>query len=289
MNRVQVWTLATRPKTLILSACPVLVGVTIAISAGHFSPWLFLCTLLTAMGIQIGTNLANDYYDFLKGADTSQRKGSLRVTQAGLVTPEAMKRAIILCFTLTFLLGCVLIWKGGITFAFLLAISIALGVLYTGGPYPLAYLGIGEMFVFLFFGPIAVLGTYYLQAHELSKEAFIAGIAPGALSMAVLHANNMRDVEEDRKANKRTLPVRFGRGFGRFMYIFCLSIIVIPCLFFYDKHPFILLTLLTLLPAIPLMRAMMQTEDPKVLHLLFANTGKLPWLYTLLFSIGWML
>ena len=273
MNRIQVWTLAARPKTLVAGIAPVLIGTTLALCQGRFNLSIFLFTLLTALGIQIGTNLANDYFDFIKGADTAERKGFTRMTQAGFVTPAAMKRAMITTFAITLLSGGYLIWHGGALIAILLSLSVALGVLYTGGPFPLAYLGLGEFFVLFFFGPIAVLGTYFLQTGTYCLEAFIAGLSPGALSMAILIVNNVRDIEEDKKANKKTLAVRFGKIFGRCEFLFAILLSLIPPALFFSTHPFSCLTLLILLPAIPLMRAMVTNEDPKLLNSLFSKTA----------------
>ena len=289
MNRVQVWVYASRPKTLVIGISPVVMGATLAISQGIFNPMLFLFTLFTTLAIQIGTNLANDYFDFIKEADTKERKGFMRVTQAGLVTPTKMKKAMIATFCIACLCGSYLIWNGGFPIVILLTLSVALGVLYTGGPFPLAYLGLGELFAFLFFGPIAVLGTYYLQTGTLSKEAFMIGLSPGGFSMAFLIVNNVRDIDEDRIANKKTMAVRFGRTFGKCQYLFSIFLTLLPILFFYPGHPFSLFTLLILFPAIPLMRMMTSNQDPRMLNLLFAKTGQLQWLFTLLFCIGWLL
>lgn len=289
MNRIQVWTHAARPKTLIAGISPAFIGVTLAISQGSFNLTTFLFTLLTGMCIQIGTNLTNDYFDFIKGADTKDRKGFMRVTQAGLVTPEAMKRAMIATFAIAALSGCYLIWQGGAMIALMLALYIALSVLYTAGPFPLAYLGLGDVFVLFLYGPAAVLITFYLQTGTLSTEALLAGLSPGALSMAILAVNNVRDIEEDRLAGKKTLPVRFGRTFGKCQFLFSIMLALVPILFFYSAHPFSLLALLILLPALPLMRAMISNQDPRQLNQLFGKTGQLLWLFTLLFCIGWML
>lgn len=289
MNRVQVWVYAFRPKTLVIGICPVVMGATLAIGQGIFNPLMFLFTLLTTLAIQIGTNLANDYFDFVKRADTQERKGFMRVTQAGLVAPVTMKKAMMAAFAIACMSGSYLIWQGGLPIALLLAISIALGVLYTGGPFPLAYLGLGELFAFLFFGPIAVLGTFFLQTGTLSQEAFIMGISPGAFAMAFLIVNNVRDIEEDRLANKKTLAVRFGKTFGKCQYLFSILLSLVPILFFYRDHPFSLLTLLILLPAMPLMRSMAGNQDPRLLNPLFVKTGQLQWLFTLLCCIGWLL
>jgi 1,4-dihydroxy-2-naphthoate polyprenyltransferase len=289
MNRVQVWVYAFRPKTLVIGISPVIIGATLSLSQGTFNPMIFLFTLLTALAIQIGANLANDYFDFVKGADTKERKGFMRVTQARLVAPENMKKAMIATFCIACLCGSYLIWEGGLAIALLLAVSIALGVLYTGGPFPLAYLGLGELFAFLFFGPIAVLGTYFLQTGILSKEALMIGISPGAFSTAFLIVNNVRDIEEDRLAHKKTMAVRLGKTFGKCQYLFSILLTLVPILFFYTEHPFSLLTLLILLPAIPLMHMMVSHQDPRLLNQLFAKTGQLQWLFTFLFCIGWML
>ncbi|MBS0620418.1 MAG: 1,4-dihydroxy-2-naphthoate polyprenyltransferase [Verrucomicrobia bacterium] len=289
MHALKIWTLAARPKTLIISQCPVLIGTTLAIHHGFFSAPLFFFTLLSALCIQIGTNFANDYFDFLKGADTKERKGPLRVMQAGLVKQRTMRWAIACAFFLAVLTGIPLLLVGGIPFALLLALSITLGILYTGGPYPLAYLGISELFVFLFFGPIAVAGTYYLQAGSLTLESLCIGIAPGALAMLPLIINNTRDIEEDRKARKWTLPARFGKLFGNWEYTVSLMLSFLPLLFCYREHPFSLLALLILLPAIPLVKSLFQNKNSKELNFLFGKTGQLLALFTLLFCIGWML
>jgi 1,4-dihydroxy-2-naphthoate polyprenyltransferase len=291
MHPVRIWLTAARPKTLIAGISPVLMGTTLALSVGAFRPWVFFFTLLTAVGIQIGTNLANDYFDFLKGADTVERKGSLRVMQAGLASTFQMQCAIILTFALTFLMGCTLIYRGGSIIAILLILSLVLAFFYTAGPYSLAYLGLGEIFVLIFFGPLAVLGTYYLQTLAFSKEACLAGIAPGCISTAILIANNVRDIDEDRKAQKKTLVVRFGKTFGMIEYVSVLFMALIPMLFFCQSHPFSLLTFLILLPAFPLMRGMLneKNHNPTVLNQIFAHTGKLLFLFTFLFCLGWML
>jgi 1,4-dihydroxy-2-naphthoate octaprenyltransferase len=288
MNRAQVWIHAARPKTLVTGISPALIGTTLAIGQGKFDLLLFLLTLCTGLCIQIGTNLCNDYFDFVKGADTAERKGFMRVTQAGLVTPAAMKRAIVALFTLAFLSGCYLIAQGGIGIAGMLAVYILLSILYTAGPYPLAYLGLGDLLVLFLYGPGATLITYYLQMGSLSKEAFFAGLSPGALSMAILTVNNVRDIEEDRVANKKTLVVRFGRRFGKGQFLFAILLSLLPLAVLYSTHPFCVLSALILLPALPLGLTMIKNQDPRQLNPLFGKTAKLLWLFTLLFCIGWM-
>lgn len=291
MHPIRIWLIAARPKTLIASISPVLLGTTLSLSDGTFHLWVFLLTLFTALSIQITTNLANDYFDFVKGADSIERKGPLRVMQAGYVSATEMKWAITGMLIFTFVLGCPLIFHGGIFIACLLALSLVLAIFYTAGPYSLAYLGISELFVIFFFGPIAVSCTYYLQTLSFSKEACLVGLSPGCISTAILVANNVRDIEEDRKAHKKTLPARFGKTFGTIEYVIMLLMALLPILFFYQSHPFSLLIFLILIPAFPLIRGMLSEKNhtPALLNQIFVQTGKLLFLFTFLFCMGWML
>lgn len=287
MNRLQVWTLALRPKTLIASLCPVLIATTLAGTQGALHAGIALTTLLTALGLQISTNLINDYFDSLKGADTSERKGPLRVTAAGLVTNAGMKRAILISLLFTALAGSVLIWHGGAIIASLVALSLLLAFVYTAGPYPLAYLGLADPFAFLFFGPVATAGAYFLQMQHWSTESALAGLGPGALACALLTINNVRDVEEDAKAGKRTLIVRFGKRFGQFEYLSLHLIAFTSPLLFVAHHPLALLASLALLPAVPVLRALFVVRDPIGFNLLLQKTAQIELIYTLLFCIGY--
>ena len=175
---------------------------------------------LSALLIQIGTNLSNDYFDFLKGSDTKERIGPARVTQAGLVSPEKMLYIFTFVFGLSMLIGVYLVNRGGWPIVIIGILSIASGILYTGGPIPIGYIGLGDIFVFIFFGPIALCGTFYVQAMELPFEVFIAGMGPGFLAISLLSINNLRDEPTDKKSGKKTLAVRFGPSFARGEYIF---------------------------------------------------------------------
>jgi 1,4-dihydroxy-2-naphthoate polyprenyltransferase len=286
---MKIWFDAIRPKTLIISISSVLIGTAMAMSDGSFNPLMFFFTLLTAMGIQICANLVNDYYDYLKGADTKERKGPVRATASGLISSIAMRRACFFSFASTLIIGSYLIWEGGLLVSLLLALSLLLAFCYTGGPYPIAYLGFGEIFVFIFFGLFAVSGTYFLQTGVFSKEALLAGIGPGAISVAVLIANNLRDYEEDLKASKKNLVVRFGRLFGKCEYLLSLLIaIFLPFLFFPEK-PFLLLSSLTLFPALFLFYSLFKAKDAAHFIPIFAKTPQFLLLYTFLFIMGWML
>jgi 1,4-dihydroxy-2-naphthoate octaprenyltransferase len=205
------WILAARPKTLVAAAAPVVVGAGLAAHHASFAALPALAALLGALLIQIGTNLANDYYDFVRGADTRERVGPVRVTQAGLVAPETVRRAMILVLAAAMLPGAYLVAVGGWPIVWIGLVSLACAVLYTGGPAPLAYHGLGDVFVFVFFGLVAVGGTHYVQAGAWPADAWLAGTGVGALSTAVLVVNNLRDVDTDVAAGKRTLAVRLGR------------------------------------------------------------------------------
>ena len=290
-SSVKLWWMAARPKTLAAAVAPVIVGTAMAIEAGRVEWLAAVCALLGALFIQIGTNFSNDYVDFQKGADTGDRKGPLRVTQAGWVTPQGMKQATILVFGLAVAAGSYLIWRGGWPILVVGLFSIACGVLYTVGRYSLAYLGLADLFVLLFFGPVAVGGTYYVQALALPTEVLIAGLGPGLLATAILLVNNIRDVEEDRAANKKTLVVRAGRSFGVGLYVFCiLGAVLLPgILFFLTGHHLASLTAsLVVLPAIPIVQTLCREDNARALNPLLGATGRLLVIYSLAFSLGWM-
>jgi len=204
------WILAIRPKTLPAAAAPVLVGVALAVNLGGFQPLPALAALAGALLIQIATNLANDYFDFMKGADTEERVGPVRVTQAGLISPGAVRAAMLLTLLGALLVGVYLVRVAGPPILWVGLVSLICAVAYTGGPFPLAYHGLGDVFVFVFFGLVAVSGTVYVQMLEWLPQAIWAGAGVGAVSTSLLVVNNLRDIETDRRAGKRTLAVRLG-------------------------------------------------------------------------------
>lgn len=216
MNR---WILASRPKTLPAAVVPVVLGMALATHDGGFALLPALICLAFALLIQIGTNFANDYFDFVKGADNETRVGPTRAVASGLVAPVTMKRATHGVFALAFVIGCALIPYGGWGLALIGVLSILCGYAYTGGPYPLGYNGLGDIFVFIFFGLIATGCTYYVQAGVWTWDAALLGCIPGALSTNILVVNNLRDVETDRVAGKRTLAVRLGIFWGEVQYV----------------------------------------------------------------------
>lgn len=214
-GRLQIWLEATRPRTLPAAIAPVLVGTALAWQADSVRWGAAAACFGFALLVQIGTNFANDYYDARKGADTAERVGPRRAVASGLVSPAAMRSAMIGVFAAAFLVGLTLLGYGGWPLLVIGVLSIACGVAYTGGPYPLAYHGLGDVFVFVFFGLVAVGATAFVQIASLPPAALIAGAGVGALATNILVANNYRDVETDAKAHKRTLLVKWGRAYGR--------------------------------------------------------------------------
>lgn len=290
MASFSTWIQAARPKTLIASLSPVLICAVI-VNPKEFLIWMLVCVLvLTALGIQIISNLANDYFDCLKGADTPERKGPTRVMAAGLVSQQEMQWAIRMSMGFTALCGSALVCQGGWLFALLLALALLLAILYTGGPYPLAYLGLGDLFVFVFFGPVAIGSAYLLLTKRWDLTPFIVGLAPGALSTALIAINNLRDVEEDRAAHKNTLSVRLGKGFGKGEILVCLLIPLIVPLFFLHSHPFAYgITLGMFLPSLRLgIKVVRSKKDSPYNHLLI-NAAQLLLVLTLLFCLFWNL
>ena len=210
----KIWVAAARPRTLAAAVAPVIVGSALAWRAGAFHGAAAAACLAFALLVQIGANFANDYYDFVHGADTGERVGPRRAVAAGLVPPAAMHQAMWLTFGLAFAVGLTLVAWGGWWLVAVGVACIASGIAYTGGPLPLGYLGLGDLLVFVFFGLVAVGATFYVQAGHVSLSVLLAAIAIGLLTVNILLVNNFRDVETDRKAGKRTLVVRFGRRFA---------------------------------------------------------------------------
>lgn len=222
MNRWRAWLLAIRPRTLSVSIAPVLAGTGLAFADGMGVPDVAVVAMAGAVLVQIVANLVNDYFDFVKGADTDARVGPVRVVQAGLVMPEQLLVAVYGFLVLAFFAGGYLLAAAGWPVAVVGAASLLCAFAYTAGPFPLAYHGLGDAFVFVFFGPVAVVGTYYVQALSTTPDAFLAGTGMGVFSMAVLGANNLRDRETDAAAGKRTLAVRLGPLPAAVQYAVCL-------------------------------------------------------------------
>jgi len=250
MTRARIWLLAARPRTLTAAAAPVFLGTGLAMGRGGFRFGPALAALLGALLIQVGTNLANDYYDHLRGGDTEDRIGPLRVTQAGLLPPKLVRNGAFLVLGLALVLGLYLVWEGGVPIVLIGLASLVCAIAYTGGPFPLAYHGLGDLFVFLFFGLVAVGGTYWVQALAFGPEVLLAGTGMGAMATAILVLNNLRDLETDARVGKRTLAVRIGRLGTKLEFLTLLAVgLLVPLLgmVWAGWTPWTLMTLLTAL------------------------------------------
>jgi 1,4-dihydroxy-2-naphthoate octaprenyltransferase len=291
-SQIRVWLQAARPKTLWAAVAPVLMGTAMAWEEGVLHPVSAAAALVFAVLIQVGTNLCNDYADFRKGADTEERQGPVRVTQAGLVSPSAVLRATFLVFGLASLVGLYLVSRVGWGYLYVVAFAVLFGVMYTAGPFALGYQGLGDVFVLIFFGPVAVAGTHFVQAQSFSWLAAAVGLGPGLLSVAVLVVNNLRDAESDARAGKRTLVVRFGRPFGKGEYAACLlGALALPLVLpgVAPARPFSLLVLLLLPLAFTMIRRIRRAAEPREFAPFLACTARFLLLYSLLFSVGWVL
>lgn len=286
--RFKVWLLASRPKTLWAAVSPVLIGTAFAYADKTWHAPAALAALVAALFIQIGTNFANDYFDFTKGADSGDRIGPLRATQAGLIPPAQMRNAFLVVFALAMVIGLYLVWRGGWIIVLIGSISILLGILYTATPYALAYTGLADLFVLIFFGPVAVGGTYYVQSLTITPAVLLAGLAPGLISTALLTVNNLRDIKQDRAAGRKTLAVRFGATFAKFEYAVALTLAcAIPLLLarlLQAKHQTILATG-TILLALPAIKTVFAYRDAAVLNAVLTSTGRFLLIFSLVFSV----
>jgi 1,4-dihydroxy-2-naphthoate octaprenyltransferase len=290
LNQRQIWLLAARPKTLPAAAAPVFVGSSLAFYHHGFRPLPALVTLITALLLQVGANLANDVFDFIRGADNENRLGPVRVTQSGLLTPRQVLVGMWVVFGLSAVAGVYLTAVSGWLILLIGGCAILAAIAYTGGPFPLGYYGLGDLFVFLFFGLAAVCGTYYIQTKTLTAEALLAAIPMGFLSTAILIVNNLRDIETDRAVGKHTLAVRLGLQGTRWEYLGCVT------------AAYLLPLILTLSGAIPIWTMTAWLSIPlavqvtrkvwrlqgKSLNKALAETGRLELVYGIMFSLGWL-
>jgi len=285
------WILAARPKTLPAAIVPVVVGSSIAIYYNKFNLIASLTALFCSLLFQIGANFVNDLFDYLHGTDKKERTGPQRAVASGLISVNEMKLGIIIVFGLSFLLGLYLVYLGG-WFIFLIGVlSIITAVAYTAGPFPLAYHALGDIAVFLFFGFAGTIGTYYVQAKEITPLIFWASVPVGALITNILVVNNYRDREEDKLSGKNTLAVILGEKFSRLQYVFfmMLSYLILFVVYFtFKKSVFVFLPVLSLPIAIKLIK-MIYTLKGKELNKTLELTAKLSAIYGLLFAAGILL
>jgi 1,4-dihydroxy-2-naphthoate octaprenyltransferase len=287
VSPLKLWAQAARPKTLPAAVAPVLVGTALAASEDVFKPLRFVCALIGSIFIQIGTNLANDYSDARRGADTEDRLGPVRVTAGGLVPPRRVLVWTWVAFGIAVAAGGYLIAVAGWELLAVGVASIIAGILYTGGPKPYGYEGLGEVFVFLFFGVVAVAGSYFVQTEDLTRAAFDLSVPVGLLSAAILVVNNVRDIETDRRAGKRTSAVRLGREKARRLFVLMIVFSYLALIgLVFELSPWVLLPLLTIPLAVPLVRTVNTRTDGVSLNGALAATGQLLAAFSVLLAIG---
>lgn len=284
------WILAIRPKTLPAAAGPVMIGFALAYREGAHHLTSVMLAALVALLIQAGTNMVNDYADFKKGADTERRVGPVRVTQAGLITPADMKTGMVIILFLIITLSIPLVLRGGVPILIIGLLSIISGIIYTAGPFPLGYNGLGDVFVLIFFGPVATAGTYYVQTLELGLNSVLAGLGPGLLSVAILSINNLRDYDDDILSGKNTLVVIFGRGFGKAEYLVSIVIAAfVPVIIFLsgERMNYSVMVLLLLVMSIKPIKIVMKDGRGSIMNEMLAFTGRMLLAYSIIFAIGW--
>lgn len=291
LSPLQVWVLASRPKTLPAAAAGVITGTALAWRDGHFQAGPALAALFVALLLQIGSNLANDVYDYERGADAGERHGPLRVTQAQLLTPGQVKAGMMVVFGVSVLLGLYLAFAAGWMVVLIGLAAILSAVAYTGGPFPLGYYGLGDLFVFVFFGVAAVAGTYFVQAGTVSVQAWWMSLPIGWLIVNILVVNNLRDIRADRAAGKRTLAVRLGERGARTQYLvlFVLSYMILPVLVSFGILPWISLLVWLSLPLGWRSWQVVRQQAGRPLNAALAGTSQAALVYSLLFFVGMVL
>ena len=285
---LKAWLSAIRPRTLPAAAAGVIMGSALAWRDGFFRLDAALSCLLAAVLLQIGSNLANDVFDFERGTDTPERLGPLRVTQAGLLRPSQVKIGMIVVFALAALFGLYLAWLGGWPIIIIGIAAILAAIAYTGGPFPLGYHGLGDLFVFIFFGLVSVAGTYYVQAGFVSSAAWWMTVPPGLIITAILVVNNLRDLENDRKAGKRTLAVILGEQATKTQYLLCMIIayLTLPLAISIEVIPWSSLAAWLSLPIAVRATRLVFAERGRPLNAALGGTGQTAMLFGILFWIG---
>jgi 1,4-dihydroxy-2-naphthoate octaprenyltransferase len=289
---VRIWLMAARLRTLPAAIAPVIVGTALAGYEGVFHPLRLIAALIGAIFIQVGTNLSNDYSDARRGADTDDRLGPVRVTAGGLVPPKRVLVATYVSFGVAVLAGVYLIVVAGWQLLLVGGASILAGVLYTGGPRPYGYEGLGELFVFLFFGIVAVAGSYFVQVKHLQWEAFALAVPVGLLAASILVVNNVRDIDTDRRAGKKTLAVRLGRDRTRLLFAVMVygAYVLAPVTWLFGPlDAWLLAPVLSLPVAIPLVRLVQNRADGPSLNGALAQTGMLQLAFCMLLAAGVLL
>jgi len=304
VSKTKAWLMAARPQTLPAGSAPVIIGVGLAIHEDVLAVFPAVAALVGALLIQIGTNFANDYFDAVKGTDAPDREGFTRVTAGGLIPPQQVKAAMAATYTLALVVGLYLVAIGGGPILIVGLSSIVAGLLYTGGPYPYGYYGLGDLFVFVYFGVVAVTGTYYVQAvatmdvglfptwlpaGSLSLDVVVASLAAAGLSTAILVVNNIRDIEDDRAAGKRSLAVIIGYRWSRVEYVLMTAmayVVPLALWLFADYEPWVLLPVATIPLALSVTQTVLSEQGGQPMNEALERTGQLMAIHALLFAVG---
>jgi len=290
-NRFQIWWLAIRPRTLPAAAAGVFAGCALALHDHTFRPLPALAALLVALLLQIGSNLANDVFDFERGADSARNSGPLRVTQSGLLTPAQVKAGMISVFVLAGLIGLYLAFVAGWIVLLVGLAAIFSAIAYTGGPFPLGYYGLGDLFVFIFFGLACVAGTYFVQAGNVTPAAWCMSLPVGLIIVGILVVNNLRDLPTDLQAGKHTLAVLLGRRFARGEYLACLLVafLCLPIFCALGLLPWSALLAWLAFPLAVRLTRVVFMQTGQALNAALAGTGQLALAFSLLFLVGMVL
>jgi len=290
-SKFESWILASRPKTLLAAFVPVMVGSSLALNEGKFTLIYALVALICSVLIQTGTNFVNDLYDYLLGADNENRKGPKRVLLAGLISVNEMKIGIYTVFILAFVLGLYLVYIRGILVLIIGVASILAAIAYTTGPFPLAYKGLGDIFVFMFFGVVGTVGTFYVHTGQISLLSFLVSIPVGSLITNILVVNNLRDIEEDKATGKNTLAVRMGKTFTKYQFLFLtiVSFLVPAFLFFFYEYSLIIFLPYLTIPIAYRITVTLFTTEGHTLNKTLEMTARLSAIFGLLFSLALVL
>lgn len=292
MRKAVLWVQAVRPYSLVASIAPVMVGTAMAYGDGFFHLSSAVAALLVAVFVQIGTNLSNDYFDFKGGVDLPGHGRPTSAIISGALGPSEIKIGFVAAFAAAAVAAHFLVIRAGTPALVIAVVSILAGLFYTAGKWSLARLGLGDVFVLVFFGPVAVAGTYYVQSFEYNGAVVISGLLTGILSVAILVVNNLRDVATDAAAGRRTMAVRFGKRFTRMEYLFCIfAAAMVPVVVFHmtGDHRWLSASSLLVFLAIPVVYDVLTSDDPGVLNRALTLTGGLLFLQSLAYSILWLL
>tara|TARA_Y100001970_G_C14118591_1_gene795006 strand:+ start:31 stop:951 length:921 start_codon:yes stop_codon:yes gene_type:complete len=291
-SKLSIWIMAIRPKTLLASQGPVLLGLFLAFDYNQSINLLVaVLTLLCALLMQIGTNLVNDYFDHFTGVDSESRLGPERVTSNGLLTPQDVKTGYFICFITSFLLGCFLMSVGGYPIIIIGLLSLLMAYAYTGGPFPLSHFALGELIAIIFFGPVAVWGTYFLQTKSFDSLPVLIGLGPGFIAGTLMSINNLRDRVNDKKASKITLAVLMGEKRARLLTLFTVILSgTIPTItYFLKPNPYLILPALTPLLFLKNWTYLKKGPINGHLNVVLAKTGQYLFLYCLFFSLSYFM